>query len=74
MHQTLMFVHHFIKKYCQNKRTYAIINMFNKEPIGAWYNGSIGVSKTFDGSSILSAPAIRKHKDSYYKSLFYIHI
>ena len=25
--------------------------------LGAWYNGSIGVSKTFDGSSILSAPA-----------------
>lgn len=25
--------------------------------VGAWYNGSIGVSKTFDGSSILSAPA-----------------
>ena len=33
-----------------------------KEPIGAWYNGSIGVSKTFDGSSILSAPAIRKYR------------
>ena len=51
-----------LKIYCQIIVNYAIINVFLKEPIGAWYNGSIGVSKTFDGSSILSAPAIKKVK------------
>lgn len=34
------------------------MNLFQ---LGAWYNGSIGVSKTFDGSSILSAPAKCKY-------------
>ncbi len=46
--------------------------------LGAWYNGSIGVSKTFDGSSILSAPAKKKAKIFHYnlgKSFyFFIHI
>ena len=35
--------------------------------VGAWYNGSIGVSKTFDGSSILSAPAIWKNRQIFWR-------
>ena len=31
--------------------------------LGVWYNGSIPVSKTVDGSSILSTPAMIKTKD-----------
>ena len=42
-------MHFFLK----DEQYYAIINTST----GVWYNGSIGVSKTFDGSSILSAPA-----------------
>ena len=41
--------------------------------LGAWYNGSIGVSKTFDGSSILSAPAnieIKKELLNFFVALF----
>ena len=37
----------------KEEQYYAIINTST----GVWYNGSIGVSKTFDGSSILSTPA-----------------
>ena len=43
-------MHFFLK----DEQYYAIINTST----GVWYNGSIGVSKTFDGSSILSTPAI----------------
>ena len=39
--------------FLKDEQYYAIINTST----GVWYNGSIGVSKTFDGSSILSAPA-----------------
>ena len=59
-----------LKRYCQNKVIHAIINVFLKEPIGAWYNGSIGVSKTFDGSSILSAPAIMNLSFSTKENVF----
>ena len=39
--------------FLKDEQYYAIINTST----GVWYNGSIGVSKTFDGSSILSTPA-----------------
>ena len=42
-----------LKIYCQIIINYAIINVFLTEPIGAWYNGSIGVSKTETVENVL---------------------
>ena len=46
---------------------------YNKQVkfIGVSYNGSIGVSKTFDGSSILSTPA-SKTKNHSFKNDFFV--
>ena len=53
--------------FLKDEQYYAIINTST----GVWYNGSIGVSKTFDGSSILSTPAICK-KPSFILVFFYV--
>lgn len=42
-----------------------------KVRLGAWYNGSIGVSKTFDGSSILSAPANRMNQTLEFVKIYF---
>lgn len=51
-------MHFFLK----DEQYYAIINTST----GVWYNGSIGVSKTFDGSSILSTPASSTYCSNFY--------